>query len=313
MKSLFFILLLLVAIGPLTGQPASSPKREKQVMDFGWRFAFGHPFDPQKDFGNGTGYFSYLTKAGYCDGAAAANFDDRAWRKLDLPHDWAVEQPFSEKASFSHGFKAIGRAFPEASVGWYRKTFSISQSDLGRKISVVFDGVFRNSIVWVNGHYLRNEQSGYSPFEYDITDILNYGGNNVIAVRVDATMEEGWFYEGAGIYRHVWLNKTSPVHVATNGTFVTSQVQGANAAVTAKAEIVNEDKAVQLVEVVQTIMDAAGKTIATEKISNIRLNALEKKEVSVNLPVSNANLWNLESPYLYKVVTTVTTGGTETH
>src|SRR4051812_7694440 len=96
--------------------------REHLLMDFGWRFAFGHPYDTKKDFNTGTGYFSYFAKASYGDGAAAANFDDRSWRKLNLPHDWAVEQPFDNAASVSHGSKAIGRNFPNTSVGWYRKT-----------------------------------------------------------------------------------------------------------------------------------------------------------------------------------------------
>lgn len=311
-KPFLFFFSLVIANISLIAQQASSQKREKLLMDFGWRFAFGHPFDTKKDFGNGTGYFSYFAKAGYGDGAAAANFDDRAWRRLDLPHDWAVEQPFSSKASFSHGFKAIGRNFPEASIGWYRKSFTIPQADLGRKISVVFDGVFRNSVVWVNGHYLGNEQSGYSPFEYDITDLLDYGGNNVIAVRVDATMEEGWFYEGAGIYRHVWLNKTSPLHVASNGTYVTSRVQGTNAVITAKAEVVNEGRESKMVEVQQTIVDAEGQTIAIGKATNVRLSSLEKKEVSTHISLNNPTLWNLESPYLYKLMTTVISAGAET-
>src|SRR5690606_6201985 len=97
-------------------------------------------------------------------------------------------------ASFSHGFKTVGPNFAENSVGWYRKSFSIPVLDLGRRIVVEFDGVFRNSIVWVNGHYLGTEESGYTSFSYDITDYLNYGGENTIAVRVDASIEEGWFY-----------------------------------------------------------------------------------------------------------------------
>ena len=94
---------------------------------------------------------------------------------------------------------------------------------MGRRISLEFDGVFRDSIVWVNGFYLGRQASGYTGFTYDISDYLNYGGNNVIAVRVDASLEEGWFYEGAGIYRHVWLSKTAPLHVAHWGTFVTTE------------------------------------------------------------------------------------------
>ena len=209
-------------------------------MDAGWRFALGHPTDPQKDFDHGTGYFSYFAKAGNGDGPAAANFDDSAWRKLDLPHDWAVELPFAPNASPSHGYKAIGRKFPETSVGWYRKSFFIPVSDLGRRISVELDGVYRDSRVWVNGFYLGRQPSGYTGFHYDLTDYLNYGGENVISVRVDATMEEGWFYEGAGIYRHAWLSKTSPLHVGTWGTYVTTEVGDNSAAVATRTTLVNE-------------------------------------------------------------------------
>lgn len=311
MKKILLCIVLVTMNLLLSAQNTMSSKRERLLMDFGWRFAFGHPFDPAKDFGNGTGYFSYLAKAGYGDGAAAVGFDDRAWRKLDLPHDWAVEQEFSSKASFSHGFKAIGRAFPERSVGWYRKTFTIPASDLGRRIALEFDGVFRNSIVWVNGHYLGTEPSGYSSFRYDITDLLNYGGNNVVAVRVDVTMEEGWFYEGAGIYRHVWLSKTAPLHVAPNGTFVTSTVENTSATVTARASIVNEDTAAKVFSVVQTIVDAQGRTVVSQRQENRQLNPFKTREVVSTLPVDNARLWDLESPYLYKLHTTILSGNKE--
>src|SRR6266550_86134 len=102
--------------------------RERLLMDSGWRFAFGHPSDPVKDHGHGTTFFSYLAKAGNSDGPADPKFDDRAWRLLDLPHDWAVELPFDEKGSYSHGFKALGRNFPDKSVGWYRKTFFVPKT-----------------------------------------------------------------------------------------------------------------------------------------------------------------------------------------
>ena len=170
----------------------------------------------------------------------APDFDDRSWRELDLPHDWAVEAPFDERASKSHGSKAIGPNFPERSVGWYRKVFFVAASDLGKRISLEFDGVFRNSQVWVNGHYLGHEESGYSSFAYNISEYLNYDAENTVAVRVDASLEEGWFYEGAGIYRHVWLVKTSPLHVERHGTFVTSEVKDNRAIVTIRARICNE-------------------------------------------------------------------------
>jgi beta-galactosidase len=283
--------------------------REHILMDFDWRFAFGHPFDTKKDFNTGTGYFSYLTKAAYGDGAAAANFDDRSWRKLDLPHDWAVEQPFERTASFSHGFKAIGRNFPAASVGWYRKTFTIPKADEGKNITIAFDGVFRNSIVWVNGFYLGTEPSGYTGFEYNIAEYLNYGGENTIAVRVDATTEEGWFYEGAGIYRHVWLNKTSPLHIATDGTFVTTDVKNNSADIHVQVTIINQFITDKTVDVQHTITDAAGKTIATENIKNINFSSYQQKDIAITIPVTNPLLWSLDDPYLYKLNTRVVENG----
>ncbi len=309
MKKIVLLILLISGVSAYAQSKQDIEPREHLLMDFGWKFAFGHPYDTKKDFNNGTGYFSYLTKAGYGDGAAAKDFDDRSWRKLNLPHDWAVEQPFSEAASFSHGFKAIGRNFPHASIGWYRKTFTIPKSDEGKRISIAFDGVFRNSIVWVNGFYLGTEPSGYTGFEYNISDYLNYGGENVIAVRVDATMEEGWFYEGTGIYRHVWLNKTSPLHIATDGVFVTSNVKSITADVTVQTRVLNEFKISKAVDVVQTIVNAKGEVVASGVSKNISLNSYEEKNALHVLTVTNPLLWSVDSPYLYKLITTVVENG----
>ena len=305
----FIVLFLLASFNYCFSQDkAIGAAREHLLMDFGWRFAFGHPYDTDKDFNNGTGYFSWFAKAGYGDGAAAANFDDRSWRKLNLPHDWAVEQPFDSTASFSHGFKAIGRNFPGASVGWYRKSFSIPSSDLGRRISIAFDGVFRNSIVWVNGHFLGNELSGYLGFEYDITDYLNYGGENEVAVRVDATMEEGWFYEGAGIYRHVWLNKTNPLHVVTNGSNVTTNVTGDHADINASVTLDNHQSKPILFNITQMIIDKDGKTAATATQTNISIHPFQIKNFRSKINLPNPILWDIENPYLYQLVTTLLKG-----
>lgn len=310
MKILFRLSLILICFSKFAlAQTGVEKGREHLLIDTGWRFALGHPFDTGKDFQNGTGYFSYLAKTGYGDGAAAPGFDDRIWRKLNLPHDWAVEQPFNESASFSHGFKAIGRNFPDASVGWYRKSVFIPKGDLGRKISLAFDGVFRNSIVWVNGHYLGNEPSGYLGFEYDITDYLNYGGENVIAVRVDVTMEEGWFYEGAGIYRHVWLNKNNSLHVVTNGTFVQSKVDGERAVIAAAVTIKNDALSNREFNITQEVVDDEGKIVASGTMDHLSLKALEEKEFSVNLPLNNPKLWDLENPYLYQLHTKISANG----
>jgi beta-galactosidase len=304
-------LFILLSIPAISQTVTGNAGREHTNIDNDWRFALGHPFDIKKDFYNGSSSFSYLAKAGYGDGAAAAGFDDRAWRKVNLPHDWAVELPFDSKGSLSHGFKAIGRNFPETSVGWYRKLFKIPASDLGRHISIAFDGVFRNSIVWVNGHYLGTEASGYNSFEYNISEYLNYGGDNEIAVRADATMEEGWFYEGAGIYRHVWLNKTNELHVVPNGTFVTTQVKDNEATVNTTATITNNYKNERVFNIEETILDAAGKVVTFGEIKNVTLPSFTTGDFISKLAVTNPKLWSLETPYLHKLVTVIKENGTE--
>jgi beta-galactosidase len=301
------------ALAQTTEQSGASANRERLLMDMGWRFALGHATDPAKDFdpSPATNNFSYFAKAGDGLGAAARDFDDRSWRAVDLPHDWAVELPFDGRGSGSHGYKALGRNFPENSVGWYRKSFNIPTSDLGKKISVEFDGVFRDSIVWVNGFYLGREPSGYTSFKYDIADYLNYGGNNVIAVRVDASLEEGWFYEGAGIYRHVWLAKTAPLHIAHWGTFVTTEVGENSSAVTARATLSNDGTNNAVFVIGQTILDADGKAVASSKSGELSLQPGAKGDFTNELAVSSPNLWSPETPYLYKLVTTVTSGGAQ--
>ncbi|HOC24427.1 MAG TPA: hypothetical protein PKJ13_03900, partial [bacterium] len=209
MKKLTLFLLFLPVIA------LTQPPRQKLLFDFGWKFALGHAADPQRDFGYGIG--AAFAKAGEAQGAAHPNFNDSLWRSVDLPHDWAVELPFvnhEDPEVKSHGYKPVGRLFPESSVGWYRRAFAIPAADRGRRIRVEFDGVFRDAAVWCNGHYLGRHAGGYTPFSFDLTDYLRYGQRNTLVVRVDASHYEGWFYEGAGIYRHVWLHKYEPLHLA---------------------------------------------------------------------------------------------------
>ena len=156
-------------------------------------------------------------------GRQAPRRASRAGARVDLPHDWAIELPFDPTADGSHGFRAVGEAFPQNSVAWYRRSFDLPAADAGRRLWLEFDGVYRDSTVFVNGWFVAHHESGYSGFRCDITDVANCGGRNVVAVRVDATQPEGWFYEGAGIYRHVWLVKTAPLAVAPDGVFVYSR------------------------------------------------------------------------------------------
>ena len=310
------VVLLCVAAAVLGGPARKAaaaadpgPPREHILIDDGWRFAFGHAFEPAKDYGHATGYFSYFAKAGYGDGPASEGFDDRAWRVLSLPHDWAGELPFDPKAGYSHGYRSVGRSFPETSVGWYRKRILVPASDLGRRISVQFDGVFRDSQVWVNGYYLGREPSGYSGFRYDLTDYLHYGGDNEIAVRVDATMEEGWFYEGAGIYRHVWLDKTAPLHIAPDGVAVTSELGLDAAAVTARVTVENDGTSPGSFEVEQTILTADGRELAHGAAGSLEVAAGASGDFATVLPLARPRLWSLEDPYLHTLDTVVRSHG----
>ena len=214
MKRIFAIALALLTMWTADARNV----REKILLNEGWKFTFGNAADPAKDFGCGTEYFNYLTKANsiHNEGPYAMKFDDTAWQEVNIPHDWVTTLPFDPQASHSHGYKTVGYKYPETSVGWYRKTISIPKDDEGKHLMLRFDGIFRNATVWFNGFYMGTEPSGYATQVYDVTEYANYGGDNLICVRADASLEEGWFYEGAGIYRDVWIEKTSPVHVDTH-------------------------------------------------------------------------------------------------
>jgi len=284
-------------------------EREHLLLDLGWRFALGHATDFEKDFGASTGYFTYFAKTGYGIGAAGPVFKDSTWREVDLPHDWAVELPFSGSASHSHGYRTIGWKYPETSVGWYRKKIDVPASDFGRKISIQFDGIHRNSTVWVNGFYVGHEPSGYASSTYDITDYLNYGGENTIAVRVDASIEEGWYYEGAGIYRHVWLNKTDRLHVAQYGTFVTSEINGDKAELTVRTRVENQYAQSKNFSIEQTLLDANNQPVVSNKLESTSLNGNLDNTYFQKIKLEKPILWSLENPYLYKLKTSIIAAG----
>lgn len=184
------------------------------VINNDWTFAMGNAASKELDYTHGTEYFTYICKAQSSNHSHAPimpEFDDSSWQKVSLPHDWAVDLPYSPEASHSHGYKCIGWKYPENSVGWYRKHIEIPAEDNGKQFFIEFEGIYRDSEVFCNGFYLGGERSGYASSVYTLTPYLNYGGDNVIAVRCDASLEEGWYYEGAGIYRNVRLYKSGPV------------------------------------------------------------------------------------------------------
>ena len=290
----------------------SQMKRERLSMDFGWRFHLGDASDVTRDFGFGAsrhGYGGDFAKTGEVQGAARPDFDDSNWRRIDLPHDWAVELDFCSRADCDHGFKPIGRNWPSSTIGWYRKTFHIPASDEGKRLSIWFDGVFRDCVAWLNGHYLGRHMSGYTSFQYDITDYADYGGKNVLVVRVDASHFEGWFYEGAGIYRHVWLVKTDPLHIAHWGTFVSSTVkevaETSCALVNVQTEIVNESEEDAHCRLISTVLDADGKTVAKVQSEEVAIKAWGHRETIQQVTVKDPRLWSVDSPNLYRLVQTM--------
>lgn len=301
--------------GPLSApetltNPTPGAGRERLLLDFGWRFHYGHACDPEKDFGYGTAAAGNFQKTGNFMPAGTGSFDDSDWKSVDLPHDWAVELPFTNDPDLqSKGFYPLGRKYPQNSVGWYRRIFDVPAEDTGKRITLEFDGAYRESMVVLNGFYVGQHSGGYDPFSFDITDFVNPGEHNVLLMRVDATESDGWFYEGAGIYRHVWLVKTSPVHVAKWGTFVTSELRSNAAQLALLTEVENHSNAASNVRVLSTIVDASGKALSRDVSASATIGVGEQKDFRQAISVRNPSLWTLQERYLYKLLTEVQVDG----
>lgn len=297
-------------------------QRERINFDADWQFAFGDASSPAKDFGCGTEYFNYLTKAAsiHNEGPYVDKFDASSWKSVDLPHDWVVDLPFEGRASHSHGYKTVGHKYPQTSVGWYRKTFTMPAEDYGKHIWLQFDGIFRDARIWVNGFYLGHEPSGYATQTYDISEYLNYGGENLVCVRADATLEEGWFYEGAGIYRHVWLNKAAKVNVAPSGTFAYCEFAAPyvlrgdagpdlrSASLHIETTVQNMGASTAVYTLKHRLVDASGKEVGSYESDRSLIEAKDSHRSLGVIPVENPHLWSCEDPYLYEIVTEVYVG-----
>jgi beta-galactosidase len=296
-----------VAGGHTAAVPAVAP-REQLLFDFGWKFTFGHSVDPSKDLGFGFGQGDFAKTGEFK--FAKADFDDSKWRTLNLPHDWTPELPFAHDHELaSHGYKPLGRRYPETSVGWYRRVFEIPASDLGRRIWVEFDGAFRDALVFVNGCFVGRNNHGYAPFRFDLSDFLVYGGKNYIVVRVDASFGDGWFYEGAGIYRHVWLTKTDAVHLGKWDSTVRTTVNGASATLALATVVQNEGKQAASAKVSWKILDVKGATVATAEAPAQTIAVDGSASYSATANLANPALWSVEEPNLYSAVVTVESDG----
>ena len=296
----------------------ASYKRTRENFDFNWQFHKGDIAIKRVVKVGGQGGITDInvkiisrkdTIIDYTHPESSKVLNPADWKEVNLPHDWVVEGTFVHDNTL--GSQPAANGYLPTGIGFYRKEFEIPESDKGKKISIEFDGIFRNSTVWVNGHLLGNHQSGYTPSNYDLTDILRYGneGKNAILVKVDASEYEGWWYEGGGIYRHVWLIKTDRLHVARFGTYVTTPaISDAEAIVCISTTLKNEYKTGKNITLVSKIIDKKGIVLDTETASQ-SIPPLAEAEITQTGSIQRPMLWSPETPNLYKVLTEVFENG----
>jgi len=287
-------------LAPSPHQTKDLRNRQRLSLDQGWRFHLGDIPMPVIR-GHNESYSN--AKAGKAWGAAAPDYDDSLWRELDLPHDWAVEGPFEESENLSQGYRPRG-------IGWYRRHFKVAEADRGKHFELQFDGVATHCTVWFNGTIVARNWCGYTSFAVDITPMLVFGDiPNTVVVRVDANAMEGWWYEGAGIYRHTWLVRREPVHITTDGIYA-NPVCGVNGSWTLPVEVTlkNSGPRAAEAEVAVALLAPDGRRVA-EVVSRTTVDALNQSPVHFLLPVENPVLWMLEKPDLYSVHTVVSVAG----
>ena len=277
--------------------PVADPDRVR--IERGWLFHLGDvPVPPPE-----THEATYLrAKAGNAAGAAAMSFDDSDWMPVRLPHDWAAAQPFVESANVSQGYRPRG-------IGWYRRRLTLPAADRGKRIELHFDGIATNATIWVNGSLVAHSWSGYASVVVDMTPFARFGDEeNVIAIRVDADAMEGWWYEGAGLYRHAWLVRRASVAIATDGVHCDPR-QAADGRwtvpVAVTVESVGRDLATATVQV--SLLDPAGRTVA-ESSAAVSVEPLDQATARLVLPVARPALWSVDAPTLYTVVARVAQG-----
>ncbi|WPU93386.1 beta-galactosidase GalB [Mucilaginibacter sabulilitoris] len=257
--------------------------RQKLDFDKGWRFNLG-------DAGN----------------AQNPALNEAGWRTLNLPHDWSVEGKFSK----DNPATAEGGALP-GGIGWYRKTFTIPADSKNKLVYIDFDGVYQKSDVWINGHHLGFRPNGYISFRYELTPYLNFGGKNVIAVKVDNSVQpNSRWYSGSGIYRNVWLVTTNKIAIDHWGTYVTtSDIDETSAKVNLKISVKNKAGSNEPLVLKASIYDAAGKVVSAVSTSATNTNLQDTLfETSFKFTLKSPQLWSVERPYLYKVVTQIING-----
>lgn len=275
-----FLSLLALCLGAGTVRAAD---RVHQSFDFDWKFTLSAPA-----------------------GAEAPGFDDASWTTVQLPHDWSLSLPYLSPQE--GGKPQMG--FMQGGLGWYRKSFAVPAAWKGRRVSLEFDGVYHRATVYVNGREVGFHPYGYTAFAYDITDYLLPGQDNVVAVKVDHTdCPSSRWYSGSGIYRHVWLNVTDPVHIGLWGTYVTTPAAGSDRAeVRVETTVVNDGVKAAQVALTSELRDPAGRVVAKATVKAplaAGAQAVLPQEFSLQAPA----LWDIDAPQLYTLVSTVRRGG----
>ena len=281
------------------GAPPEPRPGERLLLDDGWRFYRGD-IVLRKPRGDAETYAS--TKAGAAGGAAGRTFDDSAWRTLDLPHDFVVEGPFEQDANTAQGYRPKG-------VAWYRRTLHLDPADRGKYLELQFDGIATNATIWFNGNVVAHVWSAYDSAYIDITPFARFGDTpNVISVRVDSDPLQGWWYEGGGIYRHVWLAKRAPVHLITDGVYAHPRFEHGEWRVPVEATLRNIGETPVLVAVHAKLVDPSGRTVA-EGRETVTATPLDRQVARISLTAPAPRLWSVETPTLYEVHTTVVREG----
>nr|WP_294814210.1 beta-galactosidase GalA [uncultured Sphingomonas sp.] len=289
------------AAEPVPGLPMPPPRNAgphraepdepgRLLLDRAWQFHQGDiPFPVVK--GHGWSYAN--AKAGQAQGPAATNFDDSDWATVDLPHDWAVEMPFDKEANPSQGYRPRGYA-------WYRRTLRLEPEDRGKYLELQLGAIATNATIWFNGSVIAHNWSGYNSLYLDLTPTARFGDQlNTIVVRVDADKMEGWWYEGAGIYRHVWLAKRPPVYIETDGIHANPR-QGPDGGwtvpITATLGSILETGATATLSA--TLTDGDGRTVAQGSVA-AKVSPLEAMPIHLDLAVPDPKLWSVDAPNLY--------------
>ena len=287
--------------GPLPLPPLVAGPRERLSLDEGWRFHEGDiPFPPILDHEAAYAH----AKAGNAEGAAAADYDDSGWTGVRLPHDWALGQPFDPKANIDQGFRRRG-------IGWYRRTFALDPGDRALQLELQFDGIATHSAVWINGTLAHRHFSGFTGFSIDLTPFALFGQDlNTIAIRVDANATEGWWYEGAGLYRHAWLVKRAPVHIATDGVHADPRHEGGTRwSVPITLMLDNAGTGTASVTAEAVLRDTGGRPVGRASATFEVLPGRDRP-AELAIAVDDPALWSPDSPSLYHLDTRLTQGST---